>query len=617
MITKCLDWIDDRTGYRRLLSPAGRRLLPTGPSWLRVTGSCLFWLLVIEAATGLVMMGTYCPSPATAWASVHFIESAPGGAFIRGLHFWCAQGLIVLGGVHLVSVLLAARFRQPNEIAWLTGVVLLPAIVVWAVTGNPLAGSQDGYAQIDLEARIAGSVPIVGPPIARLLLGGDEVGVLTMTHLYFLHVAIIPIGAGLILLVHLWQIRRHRTILPASIESDAAEAPPEPMLPYFPYQTIRNMLVLTVLVAALAHLAFHRGAPLHAPADPLLSSSPRPVWYFLFLYELRRYFVGNLEFVATVAIPGACMAVLLSMPWIHARLSRRSGMALRWCVAMAGVGGLCGLTALTVLRDANDPEHGEAVAEAERLADRARQIASQGAFPPEGAVGLLRGDPKTQGPALFARHCAGCHSHADRQGGRIVSENPTAPNLFAIGTAGWIYGWLVPERIAGPDYYGNTHFADDYTDMLDAVVYAFEDLDAEETREARDAMLEIARTLAAEARLPSRHRADEQEAAAIARGVPLLDEWGCIGCHKFHDQGELGDGPDLTGYVSREWLAGFIADPEHPRFYPDGINDRMPKFRENPYDPVGNLLTERELWLLVDWLRGDWFEPKAEAEEGP
>ena len=41
----------------------------------------------------------------------------------------------------------------------------------------------------------------------------------------------------------------------------------------------------------------------------------------------------------------------------------------------------------------------------------------------------------------------------------------------------------------------------------------------------------------------------------------IVNEFACIDCHKFRDDGELGLAPDLTGYASREWLTAFISNP--------------------------------------------------------
>ena len=184
-------WLDDRTGYHRLLLPIRRRMLPAGPSWEYSTASCLLWILVVQLITGLLLMATYSPSVTSAWASVHYIEQSGYGSFIRGLHHYASHALIILFAIHTIRVLLRAGFRPPGELIWVTGLLLIPLVIVWAITGNPLAGTVKGMAQIEVEGSIIGSTPVIGPLIRRILLGGDDVGHLTLTHLYFLHVGLI------------------------------------------------------------------------------------------------------------------------------------------------------------------------------------------------------------------------------------------------------------------------------------------------------------------------------------------------------------------------------------------------------------------------------------------
>ena len=73
------------------------------------------------------------------------------------------------------------------------------------------------------------------------------------------------------------------------------------------------------------------------------------------------------------------------------------------------------------------------------------------------------------------------------------------------------------------------------------------------------------------------------------------------------------EAPDLTGYGSRQWTIDFIRDPAHERFYGDN-NDRMPAF-EPADDPNQQILSPRNIELIVDWLRGDW--PEAPAAISP
>ena len=99
----------------------------------------------------------------------------------------------------------------------------------------------------------------------------------------------------------------------------------------------------------------------------------------------------------------------------------------------------------------------------------------------------------------------------------------------------------------------------------------------------------------------------------------LLGEFACTDCHRFGEHGGLGSGPDLTGYGSHEWLVGMIGNPLSDWFYPGERNDRMPSFAPAAGHPEMNLLSPTELDLLVNWLRGEWYEAptSASAESSP
>lgn len=599
------DWLDDRTNYRRLLAPLRQRILPNGPSWAYCTAACLLWLLVVEMVTGLLLMMSYSPSINSAWASVHFIEHSPGGAFIRGVHHYASHGILILFGIHLMRVLLVGAFRAPRELIWLTGLLLMPLLLVWAISGNPLAGTQKGMAQIEVEGNIIASTPLVGPTLQRILIGGDQIGHLTLTHLYFLHVGLMPLVVLGLLAVHLSQVYRHGVSI-AQTAAAGSEA-----RPYWPYQTVRNMIVLAMVLGTIALLAWRIGAPLDAPADPRLAHSPRPEWYFLFLFEVRRYFTGDWEFVATMVIPLAALGALAAIPFIERRCSSRVGAVLRCLTVIIGGGAWAGLTLAAVARDRGDSEFQAATANMAALSERTRLLADRQGIPPEGAGVLLRNDPKTQGPLLFAQHCASCHSHADRQGVGIVAAAPSAPNLYGFASRAWLGGLFDPNEIGGPHYFGKTRFAKG--DMVRSVRKAFAEANsAEGSSELRSQYQKVAWALSAEASLPSQRDADQRDVKLIAEGAKLLTgDLSCTECHRFREEGELGAAPDLTAYGSREWLMGMISNPQHERFYNEEHNDRMPSFAKNPAHPQSNILGQRELGLLVDWLRGEWYEPPA------
>ena len=106
--------------------------------------------------------------------------------------------------------------------------------------------------------------------------------------------------------------------------------------------------------------------------------------------------------------------VLALMPLIAQwRLGHRFNVLYLWSM-LAGVGVL---TALALKADRSDPEYARAVVAAQRDADRVVELArSPEGIPVTGAVTLLRNDPLTQGPRIFAKNCASCHRHGGHDG---------------------------------------------------------------------------------------------------------------------------------------------------------------------------------------------------------
>jgi ubiquinol-cytochrome c reductase cytochrome b subunit len=163
----------------------------------------------------------------------------------------------------------------------------------------------------------------------------------------------------------------------------------------------------------------------------------------------------------------------------------------------------------------------------------------------------------------------------------------------------WVAGLLDPERVDGPHYFGGTRFREGrMVRFVKRDVAGF----------TPDQLLELQNVIAAlsaEAGLPSQRNQDLADAGRIAAGRSAMagEVMRCTECHKFHEHDHEPTGPDLTGYGSRSWLLEFIGDPAHPRFY-GRRNDRMQSFAKD------QILSPDAIELIVDWLRGDWYEPE-------
>jgi ubiquinol-cytochrome c reductase cytochrome b subunit len=359
---------------------------------------------------------------------------------------------------------------------------------------------------------------------------------------------------------------------------------------------------------------------LDAPADPAESySSARPETYFLFLFQLLKYLESLPPVVGAVLVPALVLLTLALLPLVGRwELGHRFNVA--WVVALLAGAGV--LTLLAWREDHNGTSdasrHYLAGVDAARVhAERAVALAgSPAGIPPTGALAMLRNDPKTQGPKLFRQHCAACHGHAAPEGTddpsqNIAAEKPSASNLWHFGTRGWIAGVLDPRQVGGPHYFGGTALAegDMATWVKDTLGAGMADLAGKELAETKRNIENVSLALATEAELV-REQVPDLEARVAAGRDAMINEFACIDCHKFQENGDLGQAPDLTGYASRAWLRAMISNPKHERFYPE-TNDRMPAFAESD-DPGANRLSPQELDLLVAWLRGEWYEPNAE-----
>src|SRR5262245_11580210 len=147
------------------------------------------------------------------------------------------------------------------------------------------------------------------------------------------------------------------------------------------------------------------GAHLDAPADmDTPGYDARPEWYFLFLYQLLKYFEGPLLLIGTVVVPFGVMGLLFLLPLFGAGRLRKFGHFFGVLVVVALIAAVGALTYLAVEEDRNDEKFQGKLESQDALARRAAQIGGQ--IPEEGAKYLLRRDPLTRGPDLFKQNCA-------------------------------------------------------------------------------------------------------------------------------------------------------------------------------------------------------------------
>lgn len=94
-------------------------------------------------------------------------------------------------------------------------------------------------------------------------------------------------------------------------------------VPFFPDALVKDSIAALFVFLLLAGLAFLLGVPLEAPADPADTTyTPRPEWYFLFMFQLLKYFPGQLEVVGVFVIPTLLVLLLFALPFLDRKRER-------------------------------------------------------------------------------------------------------------------------------------------------------------------------------------------------------------------------------------------------------------------------------------------------------
>jgi ubiquinol-cytochrome c reductase cytochrome b subunit len=361
MVRRIGSWFESRTALGAVLRAFLSENVPATVGWRNTLGSVVGALLLVQMITGVLLALYYVPHPEAAFESIAWVEQhVTLGAFVRALHYWGASFAIVAALAHMMRVYFTGAYRPPREINWLIGLALLVVVVTISFTGQLLPYNQIGYWAATVGIEIVSAAPIVGGTIRELMTGGDTVGALTLTRFYAVHVVALPALLGVLVVWHLYLLRRHGPMRPANDTAGATE-------PFFPRPFFRDMVAISVGLLALVVVCVFVGGPDSPPLD--LSDetyTPRPEWYFLAHYELLRLTQGEFQKVLVAfVLPTVLMLALALLPWLDR--GKTSAMRHRRPVVAAGVlliAGSVGLTAYGLATAPSPP--------AEQVTDAAR-----------------------------------------------------------------------------------------------------------------------------------------------------------------------------------------------------------------------------------------------------
>jgi ubiquinol-cytochrome c reductase cytochrome b subunit len=573
------DWLDERVGWRAALRTWLDHPVIGGAPWARAMAASVATCVGVLALTGVVLMTAYAPAPQSAWASIHYIQYVQDrGWILRGLHYWAAQALIVLGALHVVHAGLSAGYRKPRELVWWLTIAVPLLAVGEGITGGLLPWDQRGWWARIVEGNIIGLAPGLGVWLQQMMMGGPELGALGLARAYAVHVVVLPLAIALVLWIRRRLAERHGW-------------GNGPSMPYGALLARHAFVAALVVFGLFALTGATRGAPLDAPADPMSDYPARPEWFLLTLFQVRKYFHGPLEFWGTQLVPAAGLGVLVVLPFVD-RPPRP-----RWLAQVATVvvfGGATALMALAWRKDAHDAQYAKQHAKAEARAAAAVQLARAG-VPPAGALEMVRQDPELRGHDLFEQQCASCHVLGDLGD----PKKATATKLDGWGTPDWIAAMIHDPD--APEFFGRGPYRDQMPsvdvppkDKAAAAVWTpMTKNDAEKKA--------VAAVLAAEGDEPG-DPPRPIDPAARAIGQKIVTER-CTTCHTYKGDGDdegSGRAPELVHFGSLAWTRAQIANPATAETYranalDEALKKHMPRFDKD--------LSPAELDVLARWTR--------------
>ncbi len=203
-------------------------------SGLRLTftwcmGGLTFFLFIVEAITGILLMFYYRPVPEYAFSDVVAMRAHLTMGLLREIHRWGAHAMVIAVWLHMLRVFLTGSYKPPREFNWGVGVVLLvltmfmsytgyllpwDQLAIWAITvgsnmgkAMPVLGMQGPFSDVLM---LPGGVPLITTrsDASYMLLAGTSVGGPALLRFYVLHCAALPVIATVLMGVHFWRVRK-------------------------------------------------------------------------------------------------------------------------------------------------------------------------------------------------------------------------------------------------------------------------------------------------------------------------------------------------------------------------------------------------------------------------
>jgi ubiquinol-cytochrome c reductase cytochrome b subunit len=329
LIHKVGEWFDQRLQLGGPIRETMEHPIPRDTaSWYYVFGSAAITVFALQLVTGILLALVYVPSASEAWNSLQILNHQVSlGWFIRALHGWGSNFMVAIVLIHMVQVFLFGAFKYPRELTWLLGVFLLLMTLGMAFTGQVMRFDQDAYWGLGIGASIVSRVPVVGPALVTLVLGGPIIAGATLSRFFALHVFVVPGLLILFVAFHLLLVLKlgiNEWPMPGRLvrRSDYLEKyhslTHTDGVPFVPYGVWKDAVFSGVILLCIAACALYFGpfGPSGQPDPRIIQTAPKPDFFFLWLYALLSLLPPALETPVLLIGPMIALVALLALPFI-------------------------------------------------------------------------------------------------------------------------------------------------------------------------------------------------------------------------------------------------------------------------------------------------------------
>ncbi len=309
-------WLDERLPVIRMMSdqfivfPTPRNL-----NYWWTLGMVLFFFLIIQIVTGIVLAMHYVADSGLAFDSVeHIMRDVNWGWLLRYMHANGGSFFFIAVYIHILRGLYYGSYKAPREILWLVGIVIYILMMAAAFMGYVLPWGQMSYWGATVITNLFSAIPWVGDSITQLLWGAYSVSQPTLNRFFALHY-LVPMILAVFVIIHVWALHVVGSNNPEGLDVKTKED----TLPFHPYFTMKDLFVAISVLGIYAFFVFYMSNYMGHPdnyirANPMVTPTHIvPEWYFLPFYAILRAVPDKLGGV--IAMFGAIIVVAI-IPWL-------------------------------------------------------------------------------------------------------------------------------------------------------------------------------------------------------------------------------------------------------------------------------------------------------------